>query len=122
MKKKNVPILGLVGIVLGLTFLISLIVMIVGMTLQWNTPVQFSNGFFGAGAVFIVLGILSVTGGFQQRVDFPIVYAESAGAASISERAQRMMADINQRYGTMILLIGTGLLLIFISIGIHQLF
>ena len=121
MKKKNVSILGLVGIVFGLTLLISLVVIIVGLVLEWNSPVQFSNGFFGAGAVTLVLGILSVTGGFQQRADFPMVYAESAGAASISERAQRMMADINQRYGTMTFLISTGLLLIFISIGIHQL-
>lgn len=121
MKKRQAHILGLAGIVLGLTLLVSLTVVIIGMVLEWKTLVQYSNGIFAAGAVFIVLGILSVAGGFQQRASFSITYAESAGQASLSERAQRMVADINQRYGAMILLIGTGLLLIIISIGIHQL-
>jgi hypothetical protein len=122
MGKRIKNILGLAGVVLGLACLVSLILLIVGLFFQWDKPVQFSNGFFAAGALLIVLGTLSVTGGFQQRADFSIVYTESAGSGSLSERAQRMMADINQRYGAMILLIGTGLLLIVISIGIHQVF
>jgi len=111
----------LVATIPGLTLLVSLIVVIIGLVYQWNTPVQFSNAFFAAGAIVIVLGTFSITGGFQQRANFGLTYAETASDASIAKRGQRMMADINQRYGAMILMIGTGLLLIAISIAISQL-
>ena len=122
MEKQISPILRLTGTMLGLTLLISLIVAGIGLALQWNTPVQFSNGFFIAGAIVVVLGTFSIAGGFQQRANFPLIYAETASQASISERGKRMMSDINQRYGAMILMIGTGLLLIAISVTIPQLF
>ena len=122
MEQTNSPILRLVGTMVALTLLISLIVTVVGLVLQWNTPAQFSNGFFIAGAILITLGTLTITGGFQQRGSFSITYAETASPASLSERGQRMMADINQRYGALILMTGTGLFLIAISIAIPQLF
>jgi len=121
MEQKRSTFLRLVGVIVGLTLLISLIVIIVGMVYHWNKPVQFSNGFFAAGAIVIVIGTFSVTGGLEQRANFPILYAESAGQASISERTQRMMADINQRYGMMTLLMGVGALLIGISIAVNKL-
>jgi hypothetical protein len=122
MEQKSSHVLRLAGITLGLALLVSLAVLVIGRFYQWNTTVQFSNGFFVAGAILIVLGVFSVAGGFGQRASFPLTYAESAGDASLTERAQRMMADINQRYGMMILLMGAGLLLIGISILIHRLF
>ena len=122
MEQTNSPLLRLVGTIVALTLLISLIVTVVGLVLQWNTPAQFSNGFFIAGAILITLGTLTITGGFQQRGSFSITYAETASHASLSERGQRMMADINQRYGALILMTGTGLFLIAISIAIPQLF
>jgi hypothetical protein len=122
MEKKSSHILRPVGIALGLALLISLVILMVGFVLKWNTSVQFSNAFFVAGAIAIVIGTFSVTGGFEQRANFGMTYAESAGQASISERTQRMMADINQRYGVLILMIGTGILLIAISVAISRLF
>ena len=121
MEQKGSFVLRLLGSILGLTLLVSLVVVGIGMFAHWNTTVQFSNGFFVAGMIVIVFGILSVAGGFQQRANFPLTYAETASQASISERTQRMMADINQRYGTMILMLGSGILLIVISVAIHQL-
>lgn len=121
MEQKGSPVLRLLGTMLGLTLLISLIVVGIGAFAHWNSTVQFSNGFFAAGMIVIVIGILSVAGGFQQRANFPLTYAETASQASSSERAQRMMADINQRYGTMILMIGTGILLVIISVAIYRL-
>lgn len=121
MEQRGSFVLRLLGSILGLTLLVSLVVVGIGMFAHWNTTVQFSNGFFVAGMIVIVFGILSVAGGFQQRANFPLTYAETASQASISERTQRMMADINQRYGTMILMLGSGILLIVISVAIHQL-
>jgi hypothetical protein len=69
-----------------------------------------------------VLGVYSVAGGFTQRANFGMTYTESAGQANISERNQRTAVDITQRYGTMIFLSATGLLLILIAIGIGQLY
>ena len=122
MEQKASHILRLVGFILGLTMLVSLIVIVIGMVSGWDRSTQFSNGFFIAGAIVIVLGTFSVTGGLQQRANFPLAYAETASDASISERTQRMMTDINQRYGTMTLFIGAGVLLIVISIAIGNLF
>ena len=122
MEKKNSHIFRLLGTILGLTLLVSLIVVVVGLVLRWNTSAQFSNAFFIAGAITVVIGTFSVTSGFEQRADFEVTYAEAAGDASISERTQRMMADINQRHGILILLVSTGLLLVGIAIVIPQLF
>ncbi len=118
MENSGKPVLRLAGKILGATALISLVVLLFGYFLQWSDPFQFSNGFFTAGAILIILGILSIAGGFAQRANFGIVYAESAGQMSSPERAQRMAADIAQRYGSFILMLVTGLLLIGISAAI----
>ena len=101
--------------------MISLAVLLIGYLLHWSEPIQYSNGFFASGAILIVLGFYSVAGGFAQRGNFGMTYAESAGQANLSERNQRMEAEIIQRYGSMIFLLVTGLLLILIAVGIGQL-
>lgn len=113
-------ILRLAAKILGTTAAISLAVFLIGSLLQWQEPVNFSNGFFAAGAILIVLGILSVGGGFLQRSSFGMLYAESAGQANLAEQTQRMAADITQRYGSLIFLLVTGLLLIGISFAIGK--
>lgn len=40
MEKTNRHLLRLVGVIFGLTLLISLIVVILGMVYEWKTPVQ----------------------------------------------------------------------------------
>ena len=114
--------LRLAGKILVTTVLIALAVFLVGSFLHWNQPAQYSNGFFIAGAILIVLGVLSVAGGIAQRTNFDIVYAETVGQANIAERNQRTIAEITQRYGSMIYLFVTGLLLILIAVGIGQFF
>lgn len=122
MNQKTSHVLRLLGAMFGIALVVSLIVIVIGWIFQWSQPVQFSNAFFAAGAIVIVFGTLSVAGGFEQRANFPIAYAESAGHASISERTQRMMSEINQRYGSFLLMVGSGLILIGISIAINTLF
>ncbi len=122
MKDSGKPVLRLAGKILGVTATISFIVLLIGYFLHWNDPFRFSNGFFIAGAMLIVLGILSIAGGFSQRANFAMLYAESAGQMNSAERAQRMMGDIAQRYGSFILMLVTGLLLMAISVAIGSLF
>lgn len=121
MERQSVQFLRLFGKILGVTAVISLAVVLLGYFLKWNMPVQYSNAFFWAGAIAIVLGVLSVSGGFAQRANFNMAYAESAGNANIAERNQRTVADITQRYGSMILMMATGILLISVSVTIGQL-
>jgi hypothetical protein len=121
MESSGKQILRLLGKILGATALISLVVLLIGYFLRWNDPFRFSNGFFAAGAILIILGILSITGGLVQRSNFGILYGESAGQMSSSERTQRMAADIMQRYNSFIFLLFTGLLLMGISVIIGSL-
>jgi len=72
------------------------------------------------GAFVIVMGVLSVTGGFTQRGNFNTMYAETAGQANQAERNQRWAAEITQRYGTMIILLATGVLLVGIAVAIGK--
>ncbi len=116
MESNSRLVFRLAGKILGATALISLVVLLLGTFLHWNDPFQFSNGFFIAGAILIVLGILSITGGFAQRSQFGFLYSESAGQMDSAERNQRMVADMTQRYGGFVLLLATGLLLIGISV------
>lgn len=118
MENSGKLILRLAGKILGTTALISLVVLLFGYFLHWKDPFHFSNGFFTAGAILIVLGILSITGGYAQRSNFGILYSESAGQMSTPERTQRMVADMTERYGGFILLLATGLLLMGISLVI----
>jgi len=121
MENNGRQMLRLLGKILSATALISLAVLLIGYFLRWNDPFRFSNGFFAAGAILIVLGILSISGGFAQRANFGILYGESAGQMSSTERTQRMAADITQRYSSFIFLLVTGLLLMGISAVIGSL-
>ena len=118
MEKKNNYILRLAGMILGATLTISLLILLIGYIYFWNEPVEFRNAFFITGAIIIVLGVLSVTGGFAQRANFSMMNAESDGQANQAERRQRTLADVTQRYWAMIFLITTGFLLIGISVSI----
>jgi hypothetical protein len=120
MEKRNTHILRLVGVILGSTLAISLLILLTGYIYQWDKPVQFSNAFFVVGAFVIVLGVLSVSGGLTQRGNFNMMYAETAGQANQAERNQRWAAEITQRYGTMIILLATGVLLIGMAVAIGK--
>jgi hypothetical protein len=122
MEKHEHHFLKLTGKMVGTVVLITLAVILLGYILSWNQPVQYSNGFFIAGGILVVVGVYSVAGGFAQRANFGMTYAESAGQAGIAERNQRTVADITQRYGSMIFLVITGLLLILIAVGIGRFF
>jgi len=120
MEKKNNHFYRLIRLILGVTLAISALIVFIGYIYRWNEPVQFSNAFFAAGAIIIVLGVFSVTGGFAQRANFNTTYAESAGQTDLTERSQHIAAHITQRHGSTIFLLVTGLLLIGIAIAIRK--
>ncbi len=119
MESTSTVVLRLAGKILLVTVVISLAVLAVGYFLHWKGA-NFSNGFFASGAILILLGILSIAGGFVQRSNFGMLYAESAGQMSSPERAQRMAADMAQRYGALIFLVVTGLLLVGIAVVVGK--
>src|SRR5512143_2077863 len=100
MPKQVRRLLKMVGRILGTTLIISLLILLVGFVYYWNSPGSFSDAFFMAGAIMIIIGIASVTGGFFQR----------------------MAAEITQRYRFLIFFTLTGLLLIGIAIWIDSSF
>lgn len=116
MRKKGERALRLLGFVLALTVITSLVILIIALISRWNTAILYSNGFFFAGTIMAIISVSSVLGGFKTRSDFKIIYSQSAGDASLSERTQRMMEDIRQGYGTLILFVGTAALLILLSV------
>jgi hypothetical protein len=120
MKKRVTHLLRLTARILETTLVISLLILLVGFVYYWDSPVHYSNAFFFAGAILIVLGVFSVAGGFAQRSNFGITYVESAVQANLSEGGQRTSAGITQQYGVMIFLTITGLLLIGIAVLIGK--
>jgi hypothetical protein len=120
MEKQSTFVLRLIGKILGTIFGISLIILLTGIVLHWSEPVKFSNAFFWAGAILIVIGLFSVTGGLQQRGNFGMTYAQTAGDANIAERTRHMTNDIIQRYGSMVFLVITGSVSICIAVLIGK--
>ena len=120
MEPKNNFALRLAGTVMGIAAAVAVIVLLLGVFLRWKSPVQFSDGFFMAGALLIVSGVLSIVGGFTQRASLKLTYTESAAQAGMAERNQRTVTDGVQRYQSLIVLFGSGLLLILVSVLIGQ--
>jgi hypothetical protein len=107
---------------LVITGIISAILVLAGLLLAWKTTVPFSNGFFWAGALLIVFGVLSVFGGYGMRSNFGVVYSQSAGDANILERTKQWIADTEQSYSFFILLLMSGAELILLSVLIDIIF
>jgi len=99
-----------------ITAVISVIVVLVGVISKWQTAIQFSNGFFWAGAILIAFGVLSAFGGYGMRSNFGVVYSQSSGDMNILERTKQWIADTEQSYSFYILLMISGVFLILISV------
>jgi hypothetical protein len=115
-------ILRLLATTLILTFIIGAIVACIGWLLRWHSTTQFSNAMFWPGAILIVLGLLSVTGGYGMRSNFGVLYSQSAGDMNLRERTQRWVSDMTQGYSTFILLCLTGAFLIGLAVLIGTIF
>jgi uncharacterized membrane-anchored protein len=94
----------------------------IGRLLHWNSTTQFSNAFFGAGAGLIVIGVLSVMGGFGMRSDFKTLYSQSAGDMNTLERSKRWIADMTQGYNLFLFLFLPGVFLIGLAVLVPNVF
>jgi len=117
-----IRILRLLAISFALACVIGLVTLLIGWLLHWNSTTQFSNGFFGAGAILIVFGLLSVFGGFGMRSDFKMLYSQSAGDMNTLERSKRWIADMSQGYGLFLFLLLPGIFLIGLAVLVPNIF
>ena len=60
-----------------------IVVSIIGLLLGWKTSTQFSDGFFWAGAILIVLGLFSYQGYSQRTSSTPLVYSDPAERSTL---------------------------------------
>ncbi len=115
-------ILRLIGNTLLVATGIGLFITCIGLAIGWRTSTQFSNAFFWLGGILIVVGLLTILGGYGIRSDFGVVYSQSAGDMNVTERAQRWAADMTQGYGTFLFLFVTGGFLIGLSVLVGTIF
>jgi hypothetical protein len=108
--KKSIPSLILATFLIAA--ILAILVALVGLLLGWKTGTQFSNGLFLVGALVIVVGVVSILGGFGMRSDFKLVYSQSAGSMNTLDRTRRWIADMAQGYSTYIYLLLVGAFLI----------
>ena len=119
-KKRN-PIKVVLLTILGFTLSVSIILGLIGWISGWRTDIQFSNGFFFAGGIIVIIGLSSLLGTFSARSNFGIIYSQSAGDMNLLDRAKLWVADIRQGYNMIIICTASGLILIGLAILIDQL-
>ncbi len=102
------------------SLLSGIVVAIAGLLLGWKTSVQFSDGFFWAGAIFITLGFFNVLGMFSQRSVSGLERSQSAVHLDAAARLKIWNADIFRGYNLLAFLGISGLLL-FVLAGLVNL-
>jgi hypothetical protein len=116
MKQTLISYLRSSGIAVILAIVIGLVIGGIGWLSGWRNPVEFSDGFFIAGAVVIAIGLLSVLGGYQLRGNFTLLHSQSAGIMNRDEQTSRMVKDTADSYGALFLLSFCGILLIAVAV------
>jgi hypothetical protein len=86
---KNTILRILIGASL-VSLIAGIVVTILGLILGWKTSIQFSDGFFWAGALMIFIGLISYQGYSQRPVDGPQVQLEP------EERSHLWAADTSR--------------------------
>lgn len=94
----------------------SVVVLIAGSMLGWQTSTQFSDGFFGAGALMFIFGFVSLRGYGYRTTSWPRVRFDSA------DRAELWAADSSRGRMLMAIFGISGLLLFGLSILVSSVF
>jgi hypothetical protein len=112
---KNTILRILIGAIL-FSLISGIVVSIIGVTYGWKTSTQFSDGFFWAGVIMILVGFISLQGYSQRTIDWPPVHLDPAG------RAKLWAADIFHGKILMAVFGISGLLLFSLSFLVLRLF
>jgi hypothetical protein len=87
----------------------------------WATPRHYSDGLFIAGGILAAFGVLGMLGGQGVRANIGMLYSESAGDKSLAELTRRWVAGISEDYGTVLLLLIAGGILVGVGVLIDVL-
>ncbi len=91
-------------------------VSLLGLMLRWNTYTQFSDGFFWAGTIFILIGFINVMGIRTQGIGVEY-YAQSVVHVGKEERFKIWEADLLRGY-SLLAFLGTSGMLMFVLSGL----
>jgi len=97
------------------SLLSGIVVSVIGLMRGWKTFIQFSDGFFWAGAIIISIGFINVLGMFSQRTVSGLQFSQSAVHLDATERYKIWDADIFRGYKFLAFLGISGLLLFGLS-------
>jgi hypothetical protein len=92
-----------------------IVVVIVGLTRDWKTSTQFSDGFFWAGAIVISIGFINTLGMHSQETVTGSQYNQSVVPLDMSEQLKNWQADVLHGNHLLAFLGITGLLLFGLS-------
>ncbi len=117
--------------VLIITVAASAIVVVIGLIARWQTPVQFSDGFFWAGVVLGGVGVLGSFGDKNMRFNAGVKYLQSppqekysqlSGAEDENARVRRSLVDSGKSFNSYLLLFFSAILIILIGYLVTELF
>lgn len=117
--------------ILIITVAASAIVVVIGLIARWQTPVQFSDGFFWAGVVLGGVGVLGSFGDKNMRFNAGVKYLQSppqekysqlSGAEDENARVRRSLVDSGKSFNSYLLLFFSAILIILIGYLVTELF
>jgi hypothetical protein len=112
---KNTILRTLISAIL-FSLISGIVVSIISLMLGWKTSTQFSNGFFWAGVIMILIGFISLQGYRQRTIDWPPAHLDPA------ERSNLWAADTFRGKYLMAIFGISGLLLLGLSFLVPRLF
>lgn len=110
--------------ILIITAAVTVVVVVIGLIARWQTPVQFSDGFFWAGVVLGGVGVLGSFGDKNMRFNAGIKYLQSppqekysqlSGAEDETARVKRSAVDSGKSFNSYLLLFVSAILIILIG-------
>ena len=117
--------------ILIITLSASAIVVVIGLIARWQTPVQFSDGFFWAGVVLGGVGVLGSFGDKNMRFNAGVKYLQSppqekysqlSGAEDENTRVKRSLTDSGKSFNSYLLVFLSAILIILVGYLVTVLF